>query len=82
MKQPRKSSTVSVKVSQQQILDAQKWLQFVAHCQIRWEFLSPAWQEFYYNMGETTASTELLNESISKAIEEDKKFEDDIKRKS
>lgn len=72
MKIPKKSATVSVKASQQQILDAQKWLQFVAHCQIAWESLSPAWQEFFYNMGETTASTELLNESISKAIEGDK----------
>lgn len=72
MKTPRKSATVSVKASKQQILDAQKWLQFVAHCQIRWESLSPAWQEFYYNMGDTGSSTELLNESISKAIEGDK----------
>lgn len=72
MKTPRKSATVSVKASQQQILDAQKWNEFVTHCQIRWESLSPAWQEFFYNMGETTASTELLNQSISKAIEGDK----------
>lgn len=72
MKTTRKSATVSVKASQQQILDAQKWNEFVTHCQVRWESLSPAWQEFYYNMGETTASTELLNESISKAIEGDK----------
>lgn len=72
MKQPKKSATVSVKVSKQQILDAQKWNEFVKHCQVAWESLSPAWQEFYYNMGETTASTELLNESISKAIEGDK----------
>jgi len=72
MKTPRKSATVSVKASQQQILDAQKWNEFVTHCQVKWENLSPAWQEFYYNMGETTASTELLNESISKAIEGDK----------
>lgn len=72
MKQPRKSATVSVKASQQQILDAQKWLQFVAHCQIKWESLSPAWQEFYYNMGDTGFSSELLNESITKAIEGDK----------
>jgi len=73
MKQPRKSTTVSVKASQQQILDAQKWLQFVAHCQIAWESLSPAWQEFYYHMGDTGSSSELLNESISKAIEGDTK---------
>lgn len=72
MKQPKKSATVSVKASQQQILDAQKWNEFVTHCQIAWESLSPAWQDFYYNMGETTASTELLNESITKAIEGDK----------
>jgi GH35 family endo-1,4-beta-xylanase len=72
MKQPKKSATVSVKASQQQILDAQKWLQFVAHCQIKWECLSPDWQEFYYNMGDTGSSSELLNESISKAIEGDK----------
>lgn len=72
MKTPRKSATVSAKASQQQILDAQKWNEFVAHCQIKWEDLSPAWQDFYYNMGETTASTELLNESINKAIEGDK----------
>ena len=72
MKQPRKSATVSVKTSKQQILDAEKWNEFVTHCQIAWEQLSPAWQEFFYNMGETTASTELLNESISKAIEGDK----------
>lgn len=72
MKTPKKSATVSVKASKQQILDAQKWNEFVTHCQVRWESLSPAWQEFYYNMGETTASTELLNESISKAIEGDK----------
>lgn len=72
MKSPKKSATVTVKASQQQILDAQKWNEFVTHCQIAWESLSPAWQEFYYNMGETTASTELLNESISLAIEGDK----------
>lgn len=69
MKTPKKSATVSAKASKQQILDAQKWLQFVAHCQIQWEELSPAWQEFYYNMGDTGSSSELLNESISKAIE-------------
>ena len=72
MKTSKKSATVSVKASKQQILDAQKWNEFVTHCQIAWEQLSPAWQEFFYNMGETTASTELLNESISKAIEGDK----------
>lgn len=72
MKTPRKSAIVSVKASQQHILDAQKWLQFVAHCQIAWESLSPAWQEFFYNMGDTGSSSELLNESISLAIEGDK----------
>jgi len=72
MKTPSKSATVSIKVSQQQILDAQKWLQFVAHCQIAWENLSPAWQEFFYNMGDTGSSGELLNESIIKAIEGEK----------
>lgn len=72
MKTPKKSATVSVKASKQQILDAEKWNEFVTHCQIAWESLSPAWQDFYYNMGETTASTELLNESITKAIEGDK----------
>ena len=72
MKQPKKSATVSVKVSKQQILDAQKWNEFVTHCQVRWECLSPAWQEFYYHMGDTGSSSELLNESISKAIEGDK----------
>lgn len=72
MKTPRKSATVSVKASKQQILDAKKWNEFVTHCQIKWESLSQAWQEFYYNMGDTGSSTELLNESISKAIEEDK----------
>ena len=72
MKTPKKSATVSVKASKQQILDAQKWLQFVAHCQIAWENLSPAWQEFFYNMGDTSSSSELLNESITKAIEGDK----------
>ena len=72
MKTPRKSATVSVKASQQQILDAQKWNEFVTHCQIAWENLSPAWQEFFYNMGSTESSSQLLNESISKAIEGDK----------
>lgn len=72
MKAPKKSATVSVKASKQQILDAQKWLQFIAHCQIKWEELSPAWQEFYYNMGDTGSSSDLLNKSISKAIEGDK----------
>lgn len=72
MKTPRKSATVSVKASKQQILDAQKWNEFVTHCQIKWEYLSPAWQEFYYHMGDTGSSSELLNESISKAIEGDK----------
>lgn len=72
MKTPNKSTTVSVKASKQQTLDAQKWNEFVTHCQIRWECLSPAWQEFYYNMGSTESSSDLLNESISKAIEEDK----------
>ena len=72
MKPPKKSATVSIKVSKQQILDAQKWNEFITHCQIAWESLSPAWQEFYYNMGDTGSSGELLNESISKAIEGDK----------
>ena len=72
MKTSKKSATVSVKASKQQILDAQKWNEFVTHCQIRWECLSPAWQEFFYNMGDTGSSSELLNESISKAIEGDK----------
>ncbi len=72
MKTSKKSATVSVKASKQQILDAQKWNEFVTHCQVAWESLSPAWQEFYYNMGDTASSTELLNESITKAIEGDK----------
>ena len=72
MKQPKKSATVSVKVSQQQILDAQKWLQFVAHCQIRWECLSPAWQEFYFAMGTTECTSDELNSLIMIAIEGDK----------
>lgn len=71
-KTPRKSATVSVKVSQQQILDANKWNEFVTHCQIAWQDLSPAWQEFYYHMGDTGSSSELLNESISKAMEGEK----------
>lgn len=72
MKQPRKSSTVSVKASQQQILDAEKWLQFVAHCQIAWEELSPAWQEFFYAMGTTECTSDELNSLITIAIEGDK----------
>lgn len=72
MKTPRKSATVSIKASKQQTLDAQKWNEFVTHCQIAWESLSPAWQEFYFAMGSTESSSELLNESISKAIEGDK----------
>lgn len=72
MKQPKKSTTVSVKASQQQILDAQKWLQFVAHCQIAWEELSPAWQEFFYAMGTTECSSDELNSLITIAIEGDK----------
>lgn len=72
MKQPNKSATVSVKASKQQILDAEKWNEFVTHCQVPWENLSPAWQEFYYNMGDTGSSSELLNDSISLAIEGDK----------
>lgn len=72
MKQPKKSATVSVKASQQQILDAQKWLQFVAHCQIAWEGLSPAWQEFYYAMGTTECTSDELNSLITIAIEGDK----------
>jgi hypothetical protein len=72
MKQPRKSATVSVKASQQQILDAQKWLQFVAHCQIAWQDLSPAWQEFYFAMGTTECTSDELNSLITIAIEGDK----------
>lgn len=72
MKQPKKSATVSVKVSQQQILDAQKWLQFVAHCQIAWEDLSPAWQEFYFAMGTTECTSDELNSLITIAIEGEK----------
>lgn len=72
MKTPRKSATVSVKASQQQILDAQKWLQFVTHCQIAWESLSPAWQEFYYAMGTTECTSDELNSLIMIAIEGDK----------
>jgi hypothetical protein len=72
MKTPKKSASVSIKASQQQILDAQKWLQFVAHCQIAWEDLSPAWQEFYFAMGTTECSSEELNSLITTAIEGDK----------
>lgn len=72
MKTPRKSATVSVKASKQQILYAQKWLQFVAHCQIPWESLSPAWQEFFYAMGTTECTSDELNSLITIAIEGDK----------
>lgn len=71
MKTPRKLAIVSVKASKQQIVDAEKWNEFVTHCQIAWGSLSPAWQEFYYLMGDTGSSSDLLNESISKAIEGD-----------
>lgn len=72
MKQPRKSTTVSVKASQQQILDAQKWNEFVTHCQVKWEELSPAWQEFYYAMGTTECISDELNSLITIAVEGDK----------
>lgn len=72
MRAPKKSATVSVKTSQQQILDAEKWLQFVAHCQIRWEELSPTWQEFYYAMGTTECTSDELNSLITIAIEGEK----------
>lgn len=72
MKTPKKSATVSIKASQQQILDAQKWLQFVAHCQIAWEDLSPDWQEFYFAMGTTECTSDELNSLITIAIEGDK----------
>jgi len=72
MKTPKKSATVSVKVTKQQILDAEKWLQFVAHCQIAWEDLSPAWQEFFYAMGTTECTSDELNSLITIAIEGDK----------
>lgn len=69
MKTPKKSATVSTKASKQQILDAQKWNEFVTHCQIRWEYLSPAWQEFYYAMGSTECTSDELNSLVTIAIE-------------
>lgn len=67
MKIPRKSATVSKKVSDTQLLNSQRWEAFVINCQIPWDDLDDNWKDFYASMGNTESSAEDINNAIDLA---------------
>lgn len=72
MKIPRKSATVSKKLTDEIVQNANRWTQFIIHSGIRFEDLSDEWLSVFDAQAEiSTAQTELVR-LIDLAIEADK----------
>ena len=72
MKTPRKSATVSKKVTDEIVTNANRWTQFIIHSGIRFEDLSDEWVRFFDQQAEIiTAQVELVR-LIDIAIDNDK----------
>jgi len=72
MKIPRKSATVSKKLTDEIVANCHRWTQFIIHSGVRFEDLSDEWVLFFDAQAEiSTASTELVR-LIDLAIDADK----------
>lgn len=61
MKTPRKSATVSKKITDEIVANSNRWIQFIIHSGVRFEDLSDEWVQFFDQQAEiSTASTELV----------------------
>lgn len=73
MKTPRKSATVSKKMSDEILANSNRWTQFIIHSGVRFEDLSDEWVAFFDQQAEiSTAQTELVR-LIDLAILKDEK---------
>lgn len=73
MKTPRKSATVSKKLTDEILANSNRWTQFIIHSGVRFEDLSDEWVRFFDQQSEiSTASTELVR-LIDLAILKDEK---------
>lgn len=72
MKQPRKSATVSKKATEQDILNAKRWVAFEEACRAPFPTLTDEWNNFFIKMGDCNSKPGELSELIDIAIEGDK----------
>jgi hypothetical protein len=73
MKIPRKSATVSKKLTDEIVANSHRWTQFIIHSGVRFEDLSDEWVQFFDQQAEiSTAQTELVR-LIDLAIAKDEK---------
>lgn len=66
MKTPKKV-VVSKKITDQQILSAERWTFFLSQCAIDWESLSEESRDFFASMGSTESSEDDINNAIDLA---------------
>lgn len=73
MSVPKKKAVVSKKVTDEIVLNANRWTQFIIHSGVRFEDLSNEWVEFFDAQAEiSTAQTELVR-LVDLAIAKDEK---------
>lgn len=68
-KPPRKTAVVNKKLTDVMATDADRWNSFTAACQVPWDDLSDEWKDFFFCMGETKSTAEMINSAIDKARE-------------
>ena len=66
MKTPRKV-VVSKKVSDSQIVDAQRWTFFLSQCKVEWDNLTDNSKDFFMVMGNVESSEEDINNAMDVA---------------
>jgi hypothetical protein len=65
---PKRTATVSKKLSDDTLKNNARWNFFVEQCQIAWDDLSEEAKDFYCAMGNTQSKAEDINKAIDKAI--------------
>lgn len=68
MKIPRKSATVSKKVTDAQLKNSERWTFFLSQCKVEWDNLSDNSKDFFAVMGSTESSEEDINNAIDLAM--------------
>lgn len=71
MKIPRKSATVSKKVSDQQIVDARRWNDFIRASGVPFSELTEEWKDFFDAQSDTATASFKLVKLIDIASEHD-----------
>lgn len=66
MKTPKKV-VVSKKITDQQILSAERWTFFLSQCAIEWDSLTEHSKDFFECMGNTQSSEEDINNAVDLA---------------